>query len=173
METRKAIAVMIIAALVLVSAAGLVGLAFRGDQTKVGILFAACTNDYRGTPLVRLRIVNEGATTIRRLRQYTVEAEQQWADTRFLGARDALLAPGASEIIAIPAGTNERSWRASFWCFPYILRTRLWERMGPMRLSDPFWKWRIISWFAPTKGTIHSNWIQAQSDGAQPSGSSQ
>ena len=38
--------------------------------------------------------------------------------------------------VAIPAVTNEGSWRASFLCFPYQLRTRLWERMGPMRLSD-------------------------------------
>jgi hypothetical protein len=167
MGIGKAIAVVTIVALLLFSAAGFVGLAFRRSETKVGVLFAGYTSDSRGILLVRLRIVNEGTMTIRRMRWYTVETKQGWGDTRVLGARNALLAPGASEIVAIPAVTNEGSWRASFSCFPYQLRTRLRERMGPVRLNDPFWKWRLRIWLCPTNGPVYSGWIDALGDAAQ------
>ena len=94
----RSIATLTIVALLLLFAAAIVGLALRRGGTEVRVLLAGYTNDSRGIPLVRLQIVNGGTMTIRRMRQYTVEGKQQWADTRFLGARDALLAPGASEV---------------------------------------------------------------------------
>ena len=171
----RSIATLTIAALVLLFAAAIVGLALRPSGTKVRVHFAGYTNDSGGIPLVRLQIVNGGTITIRRMRQYTVEGRQQRADTRFLGARDALLVPGASEFVTIPAVANEGAWRASFLCFPFDLRTRLWERMGPMRISDLFsWKWRINTWLAPTWAPVYSGWIPAQqSDGGQQGGLSQ
>jgi hypothetical protein len=175
MGIGKAIALVTIVALLLFSGAGLVRLAIRRGETKVDVLLAGYTNDSRGTLLVRLRIVNEGTMTIRRMRQYTVETKQGREDGGVLGARNALLAPGASEFVTIPAVVNEGAWRASFLCFPFDLRTRLWERMGPMRLSDLFsWKWRINTWLAPTWAPVYSGWIPAQqSDGGQQGGLSQ
>ena len=170
MSIVRSIAALTIAALVLLFAAAIVGLALRPSGTKVRVHFAGYTNDSRGIPLVRLQIVNEGTMTIRRMRQYAVETKQGREDGGVLGARNALLAPGASEFVTIPAVANEGAWRASFLCFPFDLRTRLWERMGPMRISDLFsWKWRINKWLAPTWAPAYSGWIPAQqSDGAQP-----
>jgi len=172
MSVTRGITRLIIVALLLLLAAAIVGLALQRGRANVRVQFAGYTNDSRGIPLVRLQIVNHGTLTIRRIRQYTVEG-QKWADTGFLGTRDALLAPGASEFVTIPALTNKGAWRASFQCFPFQLRTRMSERMAPMRLSDPVWKWRIYTWFAPTDRPFYSNWIKAQSDGAQQNGLSQ
>ena len=163
MRIRKGISISSIVLLLLVGAVTLAGLILRPREMKVAVLFAGYTKDSRGTLLVRLRVVNEGTVTIRRLRQYTVETKRLYRDTRFM-RRNGLLGPGESEVVAIPAITDQGAWRAAFLCFPCGLKMQVRDRMGPMHMNDPAWKMRLYRWVAPTNGPIHSEWIEGRED---------
>jgi hypothetical protein len=169
MSIRKGI-VISSAVLMFVCAVIFAELVLRPREMKVAVLFAGYTNESRGTRLARLRVINEGNVTIRRLRMYILETKQQsrlYPDSRFL-SRNVLLDPGESEVVAIPAITNQGAWRAAFLCFPYGLKMQVADRMGPMHMNDPAWKMRLYTWVSPTNGPIHSEWIKARDDAAQP-----
>jgi hypothetical protein len=170
MRIRKGIAISIIVLLVLACIVMFAALVLRPREMKVAVLFAGYTNDSRGTRLARLRVVNEGNVTIRRERMCVLETKQRsglYPTSRFLGRR-ILLDPGESEVVEIPAIMNQGAWRAAFLCFPYGLKMQVSDRMGPMHVNDPAWKMRLYRSISPTNGPIHSEWIEAHNDAAQP-----
>jgi len=173
MVTRKGIAILSVVLLLLACAVAITGLVLRPLEMKVAVVFAGYTNDSRGTRLARLRVVNEGKVPVRWLRQYTVETKQQsrfYPDTRFL-SRNVLLVPGDSEVVAIPAITNQGAWRAAFLYFPCGWKMQVADRMGQMHMNDPAWKMRLYRWVGPTNGPVLSEWIEAHDDAAQPTAS--
>ena len=81
--------------------------------------------------------------------------------------RGRLLDAGQPETIVIPAVTNEGAWRAILRFENCGWRLRVRDKMGPMRINGPMWRWRLNTWLSATNHLIGNDWIEDRENGAQ------
>ncbi len=154
--------------------------ATREPDVRVGFSFAGYTNDSRNTLLAKFRIVNQGERSILRIGMYHLDTKQHPFDstkpTNFFGLspfRGHMLDPGQSETIAIPAVTNEGAWRAILRFENYGWRMSVRDKLGPMHINDPSWRWKLNRWLSATNHLIRSGWIEEREHEAQQTGCSE
>jgi len=155
--------------LLLVCVGTVMGLVLRPHEMKVTVAFCGYSNNSRGTLLANVKVRNEGSVTIRRCRQYTVDERQQSSvfSVHCFLSDNILLGPRESEVVEIFPTPDMGEWRAGFLCLPCGWKMWLRDRIEPMRMTDPSWKWRLYRWIAPTNTPIYSEWIAAHDDAAQ------
>ena len=88
----------------------------RAAPLHVTASFLSYTNDTNGVRLAAVAITNKSYDTIIRLDIYCPEIRQQpgLRSTLQLGPR-VFLAPGQSEVVAVPTPTNQGEWRMHFF----------------------------------------------------------
>jgi hypothetical protein len=113
---------LIVASLLLLAfAAAIVVLALAppASPLSVTVSFTGYTNDATAGRLAMFAVTNHGDATIFRWDHYHPESQRQpgLLSTLYIGLYPGvkvLLAPGQSEVIAVPPPTNEGVWRVGF-----------------------------------------------------------
>lgn len=128
---------------------------------NVSVSFAGYTNDITGARLATFRVSNNSRVIIRRWGVFHPESKQQPRLLRTLNCGPAAsLAPGQSEVIAVPTPTNQQPWRAVFDCTEYGLKMKIQDKIGPIGDGGLISRFRLYRlWLTPVQ-FVRSGWIE-------------
>jgi len=146
--------VLLVAAIVALGMAGLIGLVLRQANlpVRVTVVVQGQTNDGVRAMAV-LRVTNVGACRVRRWSHHGVETRQaSWqANPQYSSsATNGSLAAGEAETVFIPVPTNAGPWKAAIFCSRENWRTR-----G----QQAFW-WRWVPNNGIPTETILTDWME-------------
>lgn len=132
----------------------------HASPLHIRVSFLSHTNDTNGIRMAAFAITNKSDDTIMRWSMYCPEIRRQpgLRSTLYLGPR-VFLAPGQSEVVAVPTPTNQGEWRVAFYFTRDGWRRRFsdWCGQGSGGLVDVLVPDRLRA--APTE-RVPTEWIE-------------
>jgi hypothetical protein len=125
--------------------------------TSASVSFTGHVTNNVGLLVPAFAITNTGDTPVRRWDFYTIEGRQTGTASEQHVGPDAYLAPGQSEVIALPSSVTQKVWRVTF----YLTRDDWRRKVNDAASRSPFVSRLLPEQFRnlPVEQQVHSDWI--------------